>query len=144
MCGLPKSFSFREVPVRQTLLSMAFAGVLVGVTLTAQQPPPPTVATTTLTPAEKAGRSIVQTRCAMCHVGEEPAAEMANPNAQARPSTMGPVLSKAHTTNDAALRQKIKDGSVKMPGYKYTLTDSQVDQVVAYMKTLDKPLTRIF
>jgi len=125
--------------VRQTFLFFALAGVLVGVTLRAQQPP---AAHSTLTVAEKSGRSIFQTRCAMCHVGEEPAAEMAS--AQARASTMGPLLSKANTANEATLRTKIKDGSVKMPGYKYTLTDPQVDQVIAFMKTLDKPLTRIF
>ena len=44
----------------------------------------------------------------------------------------------------APLKQKIKDGSVKMPGYKYTLTDQQIDQVIAFMKTVDKPMTRLF
>jgi mono/diheme cytochrome c family protein len=31
-----------------------------------------------------------------------------------------------------------------MPGYKYTLTDQQIDQVIAFMKTVDKPMTRLF
>jgi hypothetical protein len=57
---------------------------------------------------------------------------------------MGPLLSRANTTNEAALKQKIKDGSVKMPAYKYALTDQQIDQVVAFMKTIDKPMTRLF
>ena len=61
-----------------------------------------------------------------------------------RSSTMGPVLGPATTTDQAALRQKIKDGGTRMPGYKYTLSDEQVDQVVAFMRTLDKPLTRLF
>ncbi len=123
----------------RTCLVFAQIGVLSG-TLSAQaaQSSPP------LNDAEKAGRKIFQTRCAMCHVGQEPAVEMASPSAERRPATMGPLLSRANTTNESALKQKIKDGSAKMPGYKYTLTDQQVDQVVAFMKTVDKPMTRLF
>ena len=123
----------------RTCLVLAQIGVLSG-TLYAQQAQssPP------LGDAEKAGRKIFQTRCAMCHVGQEPAAEMSSPNAERRPATMGPLLSRANTTNETALKQKIKDGSVKMPAYKYALTDQQIDQVVAFMKTIDKPMTRLF
>ena len=109
--------------------------VMLGASMSAQQAP-------TLTPTEKAGRGIFQTRCAMCHVGQEPATEMAAAS-ERRPATLGPLLSKANTTNDAVLRQKIKDGSRLMPGYKHTLTDVQIDQVIAFMKTIDAPLTRL-
>lgn len=119
----------------RTSLVLAFAYTL-GSTMSAQQP-------TSLTPAEKTGRSIFQTRCAMCHVGQEPATEMATPAAERRPATLGPLLSKANTANDAALRQKIKEGSRLMPGYKHALTDAQIDHVIAFMKTIDKPLTRL-
>jgi mono/diheme cytochrome c family protein len=118
---------------------LAQIGVLSG-TLYAQQ----AQSSPQLGDAEKAGRKIFQTRCAMCHVGQEPAVEMSSPNAERRPATMGPLLSRANTTNEAALKQKIKDGSVKMPAYKYALTDQQIDQVVAFMKTIDKPMTRLF
>jgi len=96
-----------------------------------------------LSPAEKTGRRIFQTRCAMCHVGQEPATEMATPASERRPATMGPLLSKANTANEMTLRQKIRDGSRLMPGYKHALTDTQLDQVIAFMKTIEKPLTRI-
>lgn len=79
----------------------------------------------------------------MCHVGQEPATEMSTPAAERRPATLGPLLSKANTANDAALRLKIKDGSRLMPGYKHALTDEQIDQVIAFMKTIERPLTRI-
>ena len=123
----------------RTCLVFAQIGVLSG-TLSAQA----AQSAPTLNDAEKAGRKIFQTRCAMCHVGQEPAVEMSSPNAERRPATMGPLLSRANTTNESTLKQKIKDGSAKMPGYKYTLTDQQVDQVVAFMKTVDKPMTRLF
>ena len=123
----------------RTCIVLAQVGVLSG-TLYAQQAQssPP------LTGAEKSGRKIFQTRCAMCHVGQEPAVELSSPNTERRPATMGPLLSRTNTSNEAALRQKIKDGSQRMPGYKYTLTDEQVDQVIAFMKTIDKPMTRLF
>lgn len=123
----------------RTCLVLAQIGVLSG-TLSAQA----AQSSPTLSDGEKAGRKIFQTRCAMCHVGQEPAVEMSNPNAERRPATMGPLLSKTNTANEAALKTKIKDGSVKMPGYKYTLTDQQIDQVIAFMKTVDKPMTRLF
>ncbi len=103
----------------------------------AQSPAP------TLTAVEKSGRSIFQTRCAMCHVGQQPATEMAGTTTPRR-STMGPLLSKANTVDEAALRQKINEGSALMPGYKLALSNEQVTQVIAFMKTLDRPLTRIF
>ena len=96
-----------------------------------------------LTNDERVGRTLFQTRCAMCHVGQEAAAEMAVVNSERRPA-MGPTLSKANAKDETALRKKIKDGSVRMPGYKYTFSDAQVDQVIAFMKTLDQPLTRLF
>ena len=129
----------REVPVHRTCLTALFATLLLAGTVTAA----PAQSSPSLSPAEKAGRSIFQTRCAMCHVGQDPAAELST-NSERRPATMGPLLSRSNTTNETALRQKIKDGSVRMPGYKYTLSDEQVDQVVAFMKTIDKPLTRLF
>jgi mono/diheme cytochrome c family protein len=78
----------------------------------------------------------------MCHVGEEPASEMAA-GAQRRPATLGPLLSKANASDEMRLRQKIKDGSRLMPGYKHTLNDEQIDQVIAFMKTIEQPLTRL-
>lgn len=122
------------------LVIALFAGIALSGMMKAQQAP---TSSTNLTAAEKSGRSLFQTRCAMCHVGGEATSETATAS-EPRSSTMGPALGRASTTNEAALRQKIKDGSPRMPGYKYTLSDEQADQVVAFMKTLDKPLTRLF
>ena len=120
----------------RTFLVLAYICVLSG-TISAQHP------STTMTVAEKTGRAIFQTRCAMCHVGQEPASELATPAAQRRPATMGPLLSKANTSDEARLILKIKDGSRLMPGYKHTLNDEQIGQVIAFMKTIERPLTRL-
>ena len=78
----------------------------------------------------------------MCHVGQEPAVEMANASAR-RQTTVGPLLSKAQTVNEATLREKIKEGSARMPGYKFTFTGEQLGQVIAFMKTIERPLTTL-
>jgi mono/diheme cytochrome c family protein len=129
----------REVIVLRTCLALTLACVLSG-TLSAQETQSPKP----LTPVEKTGRSIFQTRCAMCHVGQEPASEMSTTAAaERRPATLGPLLSKANTTDETRLRTKIKDGSRLMPGYKHTLNDEQIDQVIAFMKTAERPMTRL-
>lgn len=97
----------------------------------------------TLTEAERFGRKFFQTRCAMCHVGQDPATEAAKESAAPRQTTFGPLLSKAHAANEATLREKIKNGGPRMPGYKLALTDEEISQVIAFMKTLERPLTRL-
>ena len=119
-------------------LVLAFVLVLSGTTAAQQALSP-----ADLTPAEKSGRTLFQTKCAMCHVGQEPGTETRDDNApQARP-TLGPVLSQRHANDEAGLREKIQLGSERMPGYRYTLTDEQIDHVIAFMKTIDGPLTRL-
>ena len=96
----------------------------------------------TLTSDQQEGRRIFQTRCAMCHVGAEPGTEI-RANQPGSGGPMGPVLSKARLTSEAAVRDKIRHGGSRMPGYQYTLKDAQIAQVMAYLKTLDAPLTRL-
>jgi len=124
--------------VARTCAALTFAGVVVGAMSAQPERPLSSVGA-----IERSGRSIFQTRCAMCHVGQEPATE-SGAATERQPSTLGPLLSKINATNDAALRQKIKDGGGRMPGYKLALSDEQIGHVVAYMKTLDQPLTRLF
>jgi mono/diheme cytochrome c family protein len=79
----------------------------------------------------------------MCHVGQDPATEMAGDRAPRQRPTYGPLLSKAQASNEAALREKIRNGGPRMPGYNLALTDEQIDQLIAFIKTLDRPLTRL-
>jgi len=119
--------------------TLALVSVLGG-TLAAQQPQ----SSGTLTDTELVGRKIFQTRCAMCHVGQDPATEFqsdAEKPAQPRQTTFGPLLSKAQTANETLLRSKIANGGPRMPAYKLALTDEQIGQVIAFMKTIEKPLT---
>jgi mono/diheme cytochrome c family protein len=129
----------QRVNVLRTFLVLAQVYALSG-TLGAQQPP----ASPTLNTTEQFGRKIFQTRCAMCHVGQEPATEMATDGAARRPTSFGPLLSQAQAANEEKLREKIKNGGARMPAYKLALNDEQIGQVVAFMKTLgERPLTKL-
>jgi mono/diheme cytochrome c family protein len=79
----------------------------------------------------------------MCHVGANPETEMATPTPGARRGTIGPGLSRSSAQNEATIREKIKNGGPRMPGYNLSLTDEQIDQVIAFVKTLEHPLTKL-
>ena len=121
----------------RTCLVLGLVSVLSG-TISAQAQ-----STESLTAAEQSGRKIFQTRCSMCHVGQDPATELAAENAAPRQWTMGPLLSKAQAANETRLREKITNGGPRMPGYKLSLSDEQIGQVIAFMKTLERPLTKL-
>jgi len=73
--------------------------------------------------AELSGRALFAQRCANCHGGT-----------RQRP---GPLLGKAtiDRLGDAAVREKVRQGSPLMPGFEHTLRPAQIEQVVAFLKT---------
>jgi mono/diheme cytochrome c family protein len=124
----------------------ALAGVAAGTVVVAQQAEvltPKLVVTdydmqkmaapTKLTADEFAGKKLFVQRCAVCHsiLGQPTVA------------VLGPWLD--NTTlkrGEAAVREKIMNGSPRMPGWRHTLAPAQIDQVVAYIKTVspeDRP-----
>ena len=97
----------------------------------------PAVHAQTAAPADAAvvaeGRRVFHQKCALCHVantlGEEP---------------YGPKLSRTQVDkSEEGVRQIIRDGLVRMPGFQYTLDARQIDAIVAFLKTLDAPPARI-
>jgi mono/diheme cytochrome c family protein len=126
--------SFARAIVLRTFLVLASIGALSGAA-GAQQ--------AQLSAAEAAGRKVFQTRCAMCHVGQDPATELATDGAARRPTAFGPLLSKAQAADEAKLREKIANGGPRMPAYKLALTNDEITQVIAFMKTLEQRLTKI-
>jgi mono/diheme cytochrome c family protein len=81
----------------------------------------------TLTPAQANGRRIVTQNCNICHL----------PQSYGSQQTYGPLLNKSSANGDDALmKQVIQTGLVKMPGWRYTLNDNQIADVIAYIKTL--------
>lgn len=86
------------------------------------------VAAPTLAPNELEGKRLFVQRCALCHdLLGQPAS-----------TTVGPWVDQTtvKARGEAAIRQKIMDGSRRMPGWKHTFDTQQVDAVIAYMKTM--------
>ena len=82
-----------------------------------------------LTPQQAHGRQILTQNCNVCHLPQ-------NPNSK----TYGPLLNKAAANGDDMLmKEVILNGLVRMPAWKYTLSSSDVDDIIAYVRTLPAP-----
>jgi mono/diheme cytochrome c family protein len=81
-----------------------------------------------LTSAQAAGKKLFVQRCAVCHLPALPSY-----------TTYGPLLSGSLIASfgEDAVREQIKNGSMRMPGYQYTLSAQEIDQVVGYLKILE-------
>ena len=79
-----------------------------------------------LTPQQARGRIILTQNCNICHLPQNPGSQ-----------TYGPLLNKSSANGDDNLmKQVIQTGLVKMPGWRYTLNDNQIADVIAYIRTL--------
>lgn len=79
-----------------------------------------------LTPQQLHGRQIVTQNCVVCHLPSDPGAK-----------TYGPPLNKAAANGDPKLmHQVIESGLVRMPGWKYALSGTDIDDVVSYILTI--------
>lgn len=77
------------------------------------------------------GRRIFQQRCGVCHT--QPTAS----------PMYGIALNKELVDgNEDMIRDYIRNGSKKMPGFKYGLEPSEIDAIVEYLKTVPKPAPR--
>jgi mono/diheme cytochrome c family protein len=83
-----------------------------------------------LNDVQKLGQRVFQQRCGICH---EPA--------RAGFQTYGPVLYKDLVNgSEDAIKEMIRSGSGKMPGFKLGLQPTEIDAIVEYLKTVPKPL----
>ena len=85
---------------------------------------------------ELTGRRLFVQRCYLCH----------DPVGQPRGRAPGPWLDHARVTarGDSGMRDYILQGSDRMPGFQYQLEGAQVDQIIAFLKTVtldDRPDT---
>jgi mono/diheme cytochrome c family protein len=88
---------------------------------TETQPPP--------NPAQKTGQRIFQQRCGVCHTVVASAFPM-----------YGPALYKGLVEgNEDTIRQFIREGTPRMPGFKLGMQASEIDAIVDYLKTVPKP-----
>jgi mono/diheme cytochrome c family protein len=86
-----------------------------------------------LTDVERAGQRLFLQRCALCHLGAAPTYE---PYAVALDAQL------VATRQEPRVREYILKGSPTMPGWQYSLSESQVTSIIAYLKTLKSPAPR--
>jgi mono/diheme cytochrome c family protein len=81
----------------------------------------------TLTPQQLRGRNLFNQSCMVCHVKLQITS----------PAKYGPDLSqKALGGQEAVMREVISNGTPNMPGFKYHFEPDQIDDIIAYLKTL--------
>ncbi len=76
-----------------------------------------------------AGKKLFVQRCALCHdLLGQPAL-----------TTFGPWVDAqtVETRGEASVRQTILNGTRRMPGWRYTLAPTQIDQLIAYLRTVE-------
>src|ERR1700692_4305987 len=82
-----------------------------------------------LTDVQKLGQRVFQQRCGICHAPARAGFQM-----------YGPALYKDLVTgSEDAIKERIRSGSGKMPGFKLGLQPSEIDAIVEYLKTVPKP-----
>jgi mono/diheme cytochrome c family protein len=81
-----------------------------------------------LTNAQAAGKKIFVQKCSVCHLPALPSY-----------TAYGPLLDNnvVSERGEEAVREQIKGGSARMPGFQYTLSSAEIEQIVGYLKTLD-------
>ena len=84
--------------------------------------------------AQAPGADTYKAKCAMCHGADGLAATPMGKSMKIL-SFKAPEMVKA---TDAQFIASTKDGKGKMPAYKGKLTDAQIKDVVAYIRTLQK------
>ena len=78
---------------------------------------------------QKLGQRVFQQRCGICHAPARPGFQM-----------YGPALYKDLINgSEDAIKEMIRSGSGKMPGFKLGLQPSEIDAIVEYLKTVPKP-----
>jgi mono/diheme cytochrome c family protein len=82
-----------------------------------------------LNDVQKLGQRVFQQRCGICHAPARAGFQM-----------YGPFLYKDLVNgSEDAIKEIIRSGSNKMPGFKFGLQASEIDAIVEYLKTVPKP-----
>jgi mono/diheme cytochrome c family protein len=82
-----------------------------------------------LNDVQKLGQRVFQQRCGICHAPARAGFQM-----------YGPALYKDLVNgSEDAIKEMIRSGSSKMPGFKLGLQPSEIEAIVEYLKTVPKP-----
>lgn len=77
----------------------------------------------------QAGQQIYLQRCMQCHSTNRDQVMLG-------PSLYGEMTTSPHRKTAAQIRQQLRDGKGKMPAFKDILTPADIDNLLAYIRTL--------
>ena len=104
--------------MRQPGVAIAAIVFMAGTSASAQQPQ--------LSDAQKLGHDLFVQSCGVCHL-----------KPQLNSAQFAPTLSRDSASgNEDAMRQVIANGTPRMPGFKYTFSDTQIAAIASYLKTV--------
>jgi mono/diheme cytochrome c family protein len=87
------------------------------------------MAQTDLDPTQTLGRRLFVQSCGVCHT-----------SVQQKAALYGPALSKESLGGQAdVMREVISNGTPRMPGFKHHFERTEIDAIVAYLKTVPAP-----
>lgn len=75
------------------------------------------------------GKAFYLQRCGLCHLGRERSVKFSGPS-------LSGWFGGTDQRNEAALRERILYGGPNMPGFRYGLDTQQIEDLIAYLKTL--------
>jgi hypothetical protein len=82
-----------------------------------------------LTETELLGRFRFKQRCALCHAAQTNLSTV----------TWGPLLTQRNVTGrEAMVRERVLEGSPRMPAFKYSLDTATIDAIIAYLKKVER------
>ena len=109
-------------PLRTLLILVGLSPLAAG----AQQP----AAEKPLNANQKLGQRVFEQRCGICHAPARAGFQM-----------YGPALYKDLVNgNEDAIKEMIRSGTAKMPGFRFGLEPAEIDAIVEYLKTVPKPV----
>jgi mono/diheme cytochrome c family protein len=82
-----------------------------------------------LTDVQKLGHRVFEQRCGICHAPARAGFQMYGP----------PLYKDLVNGSEDAIKEIIRNGSAKMPGFKLGLSATDIDAIVEYLKTVPKP-----
>jgi mono/diheme cytochrome c family protein len=92
------------------------------------------LAISTITFAQGPGADTYKSKCQMCHAADGTGSTPAGKSTKVIPFNSPDIVSKS----DADLIAITKNGKGKMPAYGSKLTDAQITDVIAHIRTLQK------
>ena len=97
----------------------------------AQSTPPSSAGSSSVNTPAKRGEALFLQRCSICHLAKS----LRKPQPSFGPSLNG-LFKNAKPDQEKIVREGIVKGTPNMPGFQYGLEAAQIDDLIAYLKSL--------